>query len=296
MEAWQWREGGLEKEVSFEIAPDVRCRAWIGNGRCLASVKDRVGLSTLRVTDGQTQALLASWPRPGGWYLSYIGSSRSGKYVALAMEEESTQPLDDFAFDKPRLRIGILDNEQLQLNWGATIRADTRAEWNVRTVVPSDDGAYVAVAGWKNGMAMVDMKAGELLWQKRPPTEVSSTYAAFGPTNNVVYAGGGEGCVYEMAVADGSVIKRWFASTTGKSEYGHRISALAVSPDGNYLAAGTGPAGLVFLISTKTGKTVATLNHGNSTVALVQFSPDSKRLATFAPGSLKVWKIIPPAP
>ena len=87
------------------------------------------------------------------------------------------------------------------------------------------------------------------------------------------------------------IVNSWYATGSGRSEYGHRISALAVSPDGLWIAAGTGPEGLVFIVSSRNGKLVKILNHGLSTVELVSFSPDSKALATFVPGTLKMWRI-----
>jgi WD40 repeat protein len=129
------------------------------------------------------------------------------------------------------------------------------------------------------------------LWAKRPPSEISSSYGVFAPDNKVLYAGGSEGCVYEMDVRTGKILSRWFASKSGKSEYGHRISALACSPDGRYLATGTGPEGLVWIWSQADGKLLKILKHGGGPVRLVSFSPDSKALATFVPGTLKVWNV-----
>ena len=94
-----------------------------------------------------------------------------------------------------------------------------------------------------------------------------------------------------MDVKTGNVVSRWYASASGQEEYGHRISCMAVSPDGRWVAAGTGPEGLVFVGSTATNKCVKILNHGMGTILLVHFSPDSKALATFVPGTLKVWNV-----
>ena len=117
---------------------------------------------------------------------------------------------------------------------------------------------------------------------------MAAYYVTFSADSQVVYSGGGEGCVYGLDVRTGKEVSRWFATTSGKSEYGHRISDIAASPDGKYVAAGTGPEGLIWVFSTVDGKVLKVLNHGGSTVALVHFSPDSKALASFVPGSLKV--------
>jgi len=114
---------------------------------------------------------------------------------------------------------------------------------------------------------------------------------AFAPDGKLVYAGGTEGCVHVMEAATGRVRDHWFATPTGKEEYGHRISTVNVSPDGRFAAAGTGPEGLVFLFSTAKGDLLRVLPHGGSTILAASFSPDSSRLATLAAGRLKIWRI-----
>lgn len=44
-------------------------------------------------------------------------------------------------------------------------------------------------------------------------------------------------------------------------------------------------------VSTGESSLVASLNHGRATVLLVAFSPDSSAIATFVPGTLKVWNV-----
>ena len=137
---------------------------------------------------------------------------------------------------------------------------------------------------------VLDVLNKKVLWQKRPQREVCFTDIAFAPDNKLVYAGGTEGCVYGMKVTDGQIVSEWFASPTGESEYGHRITTISVSPDGRFVAAGTGSEGHVYLFSTKDGKRHI-LNHGGSTILVTSFSPDSKRLASFAAGQIKIWKL-----
>jgi WD40 repeat protein len=153
----------------------------------------------------------------------------------------------------------------------------------------------VAVAAWdaEGGVTMIEVATKQKLWSRRPGSNVIS-YLAFSPDSRVVYGGGTEGAVYAMDVKTGNRLSRWYASASGKEEYGHRISSLAVSPDGRWIAAGTGPEGLVFVGSTATNKCVKILKHLDGilgSVAVVQFSPNSQALATFVPGTLRVWNV-----
>ncbi|MCX5672996.1 MAG: hypothetical protein NTU94_16895 [Planctomycetota bacterium] len=291
LESWKWQADLLVKGPQADISKVqgiyIIYDVCVTGGGVYLAYEVHADTIPLVARDLRSLAEKKRWPgSTSEEYMPFMNSSTNGKYAALAFARQGG--VDALI---PRYRIRLLDVAVLAMSDVMVLGGDQPSENNVRQVIPSDEGAYIAVAGWDNGVAMIDAKQKKLLWSKRPPSAISLTYAVFGPGNEVVYAGGGEGCVYEMAVRDGEVLGRWFASATGKSEYGHRISAIAVSPDGKYVAAGTGPEGLVFVIEPKTGKTVKVLNHGGSTVALVHFSPDSKRLASYAMGTLKVWGI-----
>jgi WD40 repeat protein len=194
----------------------------------------------------------------------------------------------------PRTRIGIIEAKKEEINWAATLVGNSSADdapTVLGSVLPSDDGAYIAVAGYGNKLAMVDVAAGKPLWDPQKPWDEASLYcAAFSPDSKAIYVGGTSGAIRALDVQTGKEFGKWWASPTGKEEYGHRISCIAVSADGKWFAEGTGPQGLVFVGSTAESKLVATLNHGGSTIKLVQFSPDSKALATFGDGKVKTWK------
>jgi hypothetical protein len=94
-----------------------------------------------------------------------------------------------------------------------------------------------------------------------------------------------------MGALTGKTLGCRSATESGAEEYGHRISCLAASADGRWVAAGTGPEGLTFVGSAAESRLVAVLEHGGRTVELVHFSPDSKALASFVPGTLKIWNV-----
>jgi len=85
-------------------------------------------------------------------------------------------------------------------------------------------------------------------------------------------------------------VNRWFATPSGREESGRPIMTVSMSPDGRFVAAGTGPEGDVYLFFTSDGHR-RVLKHGGSTILMASFSPDSKRLASYAGGEIKIWKM-----
>jgi WD40 repeat protein len=228
--------------------------------------------------------------------------SRNGRYLA-AWAQKYGKAADEIKF-------GLVTQDGKGFDWkvSLTLNSSECAKAMVHGVVPSDSGDYIAVAGWKNGVLLADLKNKKIVWVASPeyaaampvPTrhpwktipllEIDTKDVAFAPDNKTIYAGGAMGCVYGMDVRTGKIVSKWWATETDKLENGHRISTVSVSPDGRFVAAGTGPEGQVYLFSTKDGKR-RILNHGGSTILITSFSPDSKRLASFAAGQIKIWKL-----
>ncbi|MCD4823010.1 MAG: WD40 repeat domain-containing protein [Phycisphaerae bacterium] len=288
LDVWKWDRGILKHYKKFQISQaDV---VWLSDDKYVSDVYVAGENSYISLTEVKTKKVLQKWLPPKGWYCSKTGGSSNGKYAALLFKEDSAYPPPGHDWERARIKIGLIGPNSLELKWVGMVEGKDSGQ-NMRSIIPSNDGKFVAVAGWHNGVVVVDVAKKKTLWEKRPKQAVSLGYVIFAPDSEVLYTGGGEGCVYEMEVRTGKILSRWFASQSGKSEYGHRISAIAISPDGKYIAAGTGPEGLAYVFDRKTGKRVTTLNHGGSTILIVSFSPDSKSLATFAVGKIKIWKL-----
>jgi len=146
------------------------------------------------------------------------------------------------------------------------------------------------LAGWKNGVVVIDVVNRKLLWAAKPKDEANLADVAFSPDGKLIYAGGTTGCIHVMETLTGKLLAQWYANESGKPVYGYRISTVTVSRDGRFIAAGVGPIGLVWVWSAD-GKTVAVLNHGDSTIRNVLFSPDSKFIATVAGSRIKIWNL-----
>ena len=263
--------------------------AVIADGRYVGLARRANGewpLVIRRIKDGNT---IASWDHPKGWRVDRVGVSANSKYVGVVLDEDPVSPLPGYRLSKQNLRIGLIGPEVAKLDWVLTLSGKKSEAQSIRQVRPSDDGGYVALAGWYYGAAVIDIRGRALLWVNRPKEEVGMVDVAFSPDQSVVYAGGGEGCVYGMETTTGRIKSRWFATKSGRSEYGQRISKVAVSPDGRFVVAGTGPDGIAYVWERQTGRRVRSVTHGHSTILAVSFSPDSSAVATFVPGSIKVW-------
>ena len=220
------------------------------------------------------------------WTCRVERPSRAGRYIALTGSPDWENP--EFGGPGRKVRVGLL-----------AAPYDTAVDWTplfsfrggfVGMAIPSDDGAYVAVASVENGAAVVDMKDHRLLWMKRPPREVNMSALAFSPDGQRLYGGGSEGALYCMDTQTGEVLSRWVVGASGGAQSGSRITIIDVSRDGRLVVAGAFD-GVAYVFDTESGNVVTRLAHGGGPIALAQFSPDSNRLATFVFGSIKIWEL-----
>jgi WD40 repeat protein len=293
LDVWRWEGGVLLAQEKVAVGDDW-CIVWRGQGRYLTVPYGTDSTSSdVLVRDTQSDGALQRWALPQGWWCQYVQSSRNGRYAGLylAASGAETPGADAVRSYSDLATVGLFDAEARTVTWFPAL-VKQRSGGDVRSVLPSDDGAYVAFAAWdaEGGVTMIDVAGKRKLWSRRPGSNVID-YVGFSPDSKVLYGGGTEGAVYSMDVKTGDLLGRWYASESGKEEYGHRISCLATSADGRWVAAGTGPAGLVFVGSTASSKCVAILQHGGGTMNLVMFSPDSSALVTFGGNALKVWNV-----
>lgn len=307
LEVWQWVSSVMTRRSKVPVDQGTLSFAIFSQNTGIANVLDRRDGSTyLCVSDLTSGTVRQRVPQPHDFFIQLGRSGSRGKQLAVWGERESA------LHDVPRVvHFGLLASERYDAEWITTLNVDAgqSAQAMVHAVVVSDNGAYIAVAGWHNGVAAIDVARKRCLWiaswknassasapgrenpeKAVPLDEVDTQDVAFSPDGKLIYAGGTTGCVYGITTDSGKVVSRWWASPTGRSEYGHRISCISVSPNGQFLAAGTGPSGLVFLFSTTDGKR-RVIDHGGSTVLMTVFSPDSKHFASYAGGSIKIWKV-----
>jgi WD40 repeat protein len=266
----------------------------IPGGRYLSYLYTNNGQTALPIlVSFETTRELHRWAPRQGWAFDTKyswGLSANGKFAATILQEDvGGQPPADYNPVNPRYRIGLIDLTSLELKWVGEVSGHGSS--TIRQIAVSNDGKYVAVGGWNNGVAMIDSSQGKVLWADRPPTEVSTGYVLFSSDGLKLYSAGSEGCVYTTETLAGKITGQWWATETGRSIYGHRVSCLANSPDGRWMAAGTGPEGHVYLYDAVSMGRPRLLIHGLQTIEVVTFSPDSKYLASVGGGRIKIWSL-----
>ena len=293
LETWKWHDSNssMKKDVAVEL-PVVMDVLVLPKNKYLAYVYPGDDFSPwpLVLVSLSSKEVIKKWEPPAGWRYEHAGMSRNGKFAALMLHESLTNPPPDYNRKRKRYRIGLVDLSTVELRWLGELVG--HGAGTVRQMPVSDDGRYVALAGWNNGVALVDASLGKVLWAKCPKEAVGIGYAVFSSDGLTLYAAdAGGGYVYAIETRSGTVKRRWCATETGESLYGMRISCLALSPDESWIAAGTGPEGLVFLFNMTADEKPFVLPHGLITTMVVSFSPDSQYLASAAGGTIKVWSV-----
>lgn len=294
MDIWRWKQGSVERYLEVPLEKlNAMDYVLTGDEICLYSPLRQTETELRRICASKLPAndSLREWDLPRGWYCHLTQSSANAAYVGIALREDRIDSPPGFDRKVTRRMIGLVSSNARDLRWVATLRAG-HASGDIRSVLPSDDGAFIAVGGWDCGVAMIEVATQEVLWSQKPPEEACAFYVSFSPDSRVIYAGGTSGFVHAMDTRTGKLLWRACASPSGGEEYGHRLTCLEASPNGQWVAAGTGPLGTVYVFSAVDGKRIEKLQHasGMASIALVHFAPDSSALATFIPGTIKVWK------
>jgi len=290
LETWKWDGPVPRKPAPFALPPAANIRV-LPDGRYMAHVSSGGDSWPFVVASLGSNEVLKKWEGPVGWQYQYVGISRNGRFAGVTLEGSDANPQQELGVVPPRHRVGLIDLAQFEIAWVAELTG--HGGGTVRQIAVSDNGEYIAVGGWNNGVALVSTFAQKVLWNMVPPGEISTGYVVFSSDGSRLYAGGSAGCVFAFETRTGNVTGQWYASRTGKREYGHRISCLAISPDDALLAAGTGPEGEVYVFNTVTSQKPQLLHHRLTTILIVSFSPDSKYLASVAGGIIKIWSADP---
>jgi len=276
-EIWKWDGPELNSYLSIPLSDTLTVVPLPGD-RYAASFR----MHPVQVLDAREDKVIRSWGYEQGWGVSILGLSRNRAFIVAVMQPERP------TFEEPdKLGIRLLDVERLELRRCEDITGEGYGALSSAAV--SDDGKHIAIGGWDNLVIVLDAVSGREVWRGRPPDSPLKD-VVFSSNGATIFATDPIGMVYEMDFRTGKVKGRWCATSSDEPIYGQRISALAVSPDEKWIAAGTGPEGEVYLWNTQTGRKWL-LNHGLITILVVSFSPDSKHVVSMAGGMLKIWDV-----
>jgi WD40 repeat protein len=309
---WQWRKNTIQKAYEIPCDKEVTSAAVFAPDMWLCRLYAPKHEGEFCVLDAISSKWGFRWKSPKDWHVALGRGSWNGKHIAVWCQPEnySHEP-------RNQIRFGLVAADGKSFNWAVTIRTDNlpnlAESWKgTNDVIPSNDGRYIGVPGWKRGVLMVDVtqkkpiwaasseyepgaqsgsEESAVSWSRIPLAELGATDLVFSPDSKLIYAGGNTGLVYGMKTETGEVVSRWWATLSNENEPGHYITRVAVSPDGRFIAAGTVPNGLIFLFSTKDGHRYTFKHNRPISIDLLSFSPDSKRLASYAAGELKIWKL-----
>jgi WD40 repeat protein len=251
------------------------------------SAEEEEATDVLQLRSSNGRAIVHAWSKPSYWWFSTLRLGDTGERVAVVAEENVMNSPADWDWRLDRAKLGIIDMESDDLNWVCTLTGHSIL---VRDVAVSSDARYLALAAYEHGIAVVDVRAKRVAWTDYPPNIVDLSFVEFAPDGRRLYAGGHDAVIFEYESASGKVSNRWCITRSGSYEPGHRIKSLAVSPDGRWIAGGLSLDGDAVLVERESGRMLR-LQHGVGTVRAISFSPDSRRVATWIPGSITVWAV-----
>ena len=200
LHVWRWRDGRLERraDLTLELLLSV---TWTHGDRCLFydGTRDEHGLYTIGLLRPEKDELAQRWPLPEHWHCELMGASADGRLTAVCIGEDISNPPAEFDWDRKRLRVGLVGETSSDVAWVTDLQeAHRETEGKLRSIVPSNDGAFVGLAGWDCGVLMIDVARHDVMWASRPPQEVCTGYLAFSPDSKIMYSGGSEGAIYAL--------------------------------------------------------------------------------------------------
>ncbi len=229
-----------------------------------------------------------TWLSPDGWSPFAITGNGSG-VVAIAYEDDYDNRSPDFDWNIQRARIALLNTDTDNLDWHGIIDSE-KDGMNLSEIALSAGGDRLAIAGWNNGIAVVDTRMKQKAWEIRPEKEVSTNAVIFSKDGKKIFSGGGAGTVFAFRSDNGKITKTFPTLTEGQRVGNQRIIDIATSNNGKWIAACTAPTGITVVWEIESGKEIYRCKHG-SPPWLVSFSPDDSMIATMSSGSIRLWQL-----
>lgn len=281
---WDWRDlAAAPKEHAVMRGLDVSLSA---DGIVIESLSQSEGpndVHLLRLRNVETKK--SQVVRLGAeWYVDKFSTSQSGKHHACVLSFDAVVGDVLVALtDETRLGLVAISPEKDPLFVRPITHRNTNGPLTISAISISEDGQHVAVGGCDGSGGWVLMAApgkGKVLWETVPDGSSAFARIVFAPDGKTLYAAGTEGVIYSFDVLTGRVQNCWGVREGKGTGHGERITGLACSLDGGYIAAGLGPTGDVYVLDTATGEVAFSVATGQATMYRLAFSPDSKYLAS----------------
>ena len=236
------------------------------------------------------------WPRPEGrgpedceWRLWDVGSGRvertvndQGRLLSLAVSPDGSS-----------LACGVGAEVRLYaLSSDAPARVVTRHDADVTSVAFTPDGAALVSGSHDQTARRMELATGEVAWQAPGYFEQVNSVALSADGSRLV-TGSGDARFARLKVQLGAkhmgpgAVRLWDART-GRllrrlGDPAEQVMAVAISPDGRRIAAGTGTpdgSGAVHLWDAESGTPLGSMRDHAKEVLAVAFAPDGAVLAT----------------
>lgn len=287
---WQWKDTGLESLATHTLEYLPLSLSFPSRSSIMCSYFDmKAKKAAFLMTHGDDSEPTV-WYADEQWAHHISHSNRDGSRVVIWASPDVRNPRHGENIS----RVGLLNTCDREIEWFAEVSSEDGVLSSPRITSGrlSDDGMAIALAGVRDGIALVDTKAKAVRWMCQPEGEPGLVDIVFSFDGKSIYTGGVGGSVVVIRASDGRITAKWpvtLSPVSRNTDRSYRITALAASPDGRFVAAGVGTPGLVFLFSTADGSLIRVYGHGDRAVLSVTFSPDSTRLASLAGNKIKTW-------
>lgn len=272
--------------------------AWpvVAKPRCAVTVPlagDRIvyysdSLNKIVLTSLKADNELGSLFLPYGTRGKSIKTSSSGKFALVSMiSTQGTQ--------KNWFKIALFDCDFKDLSFVFQKNTETE-DFSVYDFTITDKCDFMAGSGRKDSawVFVSDVNSHQMLWEKTFDEYGSFTLIKFSPDGRQLFVSEKVRHILVFDVQNGRLLKTFVMDKyPTPSNQKQNISAIAISPDGNILAADTEPAGAVWFWDIPSGQKTGQISASSLTVSDIVFSPDSKYLATgcLVNPEIKIWKV-----
>jgi WD40 repeat protein len=267
---WGWQN---LKDRPTRISSPSNNALWISEGKLVYVPVDNA--NTIAVFDSVKKEEIRSFRLDSQWVFSQFDIDRNGQFVVVAFEEKSPELSDNDKYKN--IRIVMLSKDSNNL----TTIVDLN-KIDLKNSAVSDDGRYIAVVGREDNigwMAVINVKDGQIVWQKSINEVAELTEIIFSSKGDVIYTAGVGRNIYVFKVGDGDLVNQFQVDENIVAQKRQNISTIAVTDNGHLLGASTEPSGTVYIWNLVTGKRVYTDNPGMTITSGLAFSPDSSLFA-----------------